>query len=369
MTKNMTDTFKFGRGLELKNRILMAPMTVKMSYYDEVVTHDESDYYALHSGEVGAVITAATSVQANGKGWEGSLAVYDDKFIPGLTRLASAIKKEGSKAILQIFHAGRMTNSSILRGKSTVSASAIAAERPNAETPQALSETEILEIIESFKSATRRAIAAGFDGVELHGANTYLLQQFFSPHSNRRDDAWGGTLDKRFKFIDDVVNGVIEVVDQSDVEKFIIGYRFSPEEFENPGISMEDTMVLIDRLADKKLDYLHISLGKYNSISRNKSFNEKTRMAYVQEKINGRVPLIGIGNVRTGEDVNAVLGNADLVAVGRSLLIDPNWTFKMFDGKEDTIKRVLAKGDREKLMVSDGAVEFLEDMMPERLVD
>ncbi|WP_409021959.1 NADH-dependent flavin oxidoreductase [Dellaglioa sp. P0083] len=369
MTKKMTDTFRFRRGLELKNRILMAPMTVKMSYYDEVVTHDESDYYALHSGEVGAVITAATSVQANGKGWEGSLAIYDDKFIPGLTRLASAIKKNGTKAILQIFHAGRMTNSTVLRGQSPVSASAVAAERPDAEIPKALSETEILELIESFKSATKRAIKAGFDGVELHGANTYLLQQFFSPHSNRRDDAWGGTLEKRFKFINDVVDGVIESVDQSGVKDFIVGYRFSPEEYEKPGISMEDSIILIDKLADKKLDYLHISLGKYNSVSRNTNFNEKSRMAYVQEKINGRVPLIGVGDVRTREDVNGVLANADLVAVGRSLLIDPKWTSKLLNGQEETIKRTLAKNDREKLMVSDGAVEFLRDMMPERLVD
>lgn len=363
----LNNTLTFRRGLTLKNRVIMSPMTTKMSFYDGVVTQDELKYYSLRSGEVGAVITAAANVQDGGKGWEGELSVASDKFIPSLSRLASTIKRNGTKAILQLFHAGRMTDSKVLRGVQPVSASAIAAERPDAETPRELTEDEIYLLIEDFKKATERAIKAGFDGVELHGANTYVIQQFFSPHSNRREDQWGGSLEKRFNFINQLVDGVISIVNDSNVQDFIIGYRFSPEEYEEPGIKMADTIYLVDKLADKELDYLHISLGDYKRVSVSEEYKEKSIMQYIHEKINGRLPLIGVGDVRTKEDAENTLENAELVAVGRSLIIDPHWTSKVLEGKEDTIKRVLADQDREELMIGNGIVEFLNLMMPERL--
>ncbi|MFJ8513262.1 NADH-dependent flavin oxidoreductase [Lysinibacillus xylanilyticus] len=363
----LNNTLTFSRGLTLKNRVIMSPMTTKMSFYDGVVTQDELKYYSLRSGEVGAVITAAANVQDGGKGWEGELSVASDKFIPSLSQLASTIKRNGTKAILQLFHAGRMTDSKVLRGVQPVSASAIAAERPDAETPRELTEDEIYLLIEDFKKATERAIKAGFDGVELHGANTYVIQQFFSPHSNRREDRWGGSLEKRFNFINQLVDGVISVVDDSNVQDFIVGYRFSPEEYEEPGIKMADTIYLVDKLADKELDYLHISLGDYKRVSVSEEYKEKSIMQYIHEKINGRLPLIGVGDVRTKEDAENTLENAELVAVGRSLIIDPHWTSKVLEGKEDTIRRVLVDQDREELMIGNGIVEFLNLMMPERL--
>ncbi|MDN3016955.1 NADH-dependent flavin oxidoreductase [Paenibacillus sp. BSR1-1] len=285
-------------------------------------------------------MTAAANVQDNGKGWEGELSVASDQFIPSLNRLSSTIKRNGTKAILQLFHAGRMTDSGVLRGVQPVSASAIAAERPNAEIPRALTEDEIFDLIEDFKKATEHAIKAGFDGVEIHGANTYIIQQFFSPHSNRGEDQWGD---------------------------FIVGYRFSPEEYEEPGIKMSDTLYLVDKLADKKLDYLHISLGDFKRVSVSEDYKEKSIMQYVHEKINGRVPLIGVGDIRTKQDAEDTLTNAEIVTVGRSLIIDPHWTRKVLEGKEDTIRRVLVDQDREELMIGNGIVDFLSIMMPDRL--
>jgi 2,4-dienoyl-CoA reductase-like NADH-dependent reductase (Old Yellow Enzyme family) len=360
-------TLTFRRGLTLKNRVVMAPMTTKMSFYDGLVTQDELKYYSLRTGEVGAIITAAANVQDNGKGWEGELSVASDQFIPSLSRLSSTIKRNGTKAILQLFHAGRMTDSGVLRGVQPVSASAIAAERPNAEIPRALTEDEIFDLIEDFKKATERAIKAGFDGVEIHGANTYIIQQFFSPHSNRREDQWGGSIEKRFNFINQLVDAVTEVVDNSNVQNFIVGYRFSPEEYEEPGIKMSDTLYLVDKLADKKLDYLHISLGDFKRVSVSEDYKEKSIMQYVHEKINGRVPLIGVGDIRTKQDAEDTLTNAEIVAVGRSLIIDPHWTSKVLEGKEDTIRRVLVDQDREELMIGNGIVDFLSIMMPDRL--
>lgn len=254
-----------------------------------------------------------------------------------------------------------------LSGVQPVSASAIAAERPNAEIPRALTEDEIFDLIEDFKKATERAIKAGFDGVEIHGANTYIIQQFFSPHSNRREDQWGGSLEKRYNFINQLVDAVTEVVDNSNVQDFILGYRLSPEEYEEPGIKMSDTLYLVDKLADKKLDYLHISLGDFKRVSVSEDYKEKSIMQYVHEKINGRVPLIGVGDIRTKQDAEDTLTNAEIVAVGRSLIIDPHWTSKVLEGKDDTIRRVLVDQDREELMIGNGIVDFLSIMMPDRL--
>lgn len=362
------ESITFKRGLTLKNRVIMAPMTNKMSFFDGKVTQDELDYYRLRSGEVGAVITAAANIQEDGKGWEGEVGIYSDDQIPSLAKLASSIQTNGTKAIVQLYHGGRMTNSSVLRGTQPVSASAIPAERPNAETPRELTEEDILTIIENFKQATKRAIKAGFDGVELHGANTYLLQQFFSPHSNRRNDKWGGSLEKRFTFIRTLVDEVTQVVDESEVENFIVGYRFSPEEFEEPGIRLADTLFLVDQLADKPLDYLHISLRDYSIKSQSPEFQEKSILAYIHEKIAGRVPLIGVGDVRTKEDAENVLAHADFVAVGRALLLDPHWTYKILNNQEDTLRTTLSLYDCEELVLRSGILEFLEFLMPDRLI-
>lgn len=129
---NADKKWQFKKGLVLKNRMIMAPMTTQMSFFDGIITNDELEYYHLRAGEVGAVITGAANIQANGKGWEGELGVFDDVHIHNLKKLAEAIHTNGTKAILQIFHAGRMTNSKILRGEHPVSASEIPSLRKDA---------------------------------------------------------------------------------------------------------------------------------------------------------------------------------------------------------------------------------------------
>lgn len=365
---NLEDSLTFKRGLTLKNRFMMSPMTTKMSFFDGTLTNDEINYYALRSGEVGAVITGAANVQDNGKGWDGELSIADDKFIPGLAKLAANIKKNGTKAIIQIFHAGRMTDSGVLHGVQPISASAVAAERDNAQTPREMESAEITELIENFKKATKRAIEAGFDGVELHGANTYIIQQFFSPHSNRRTDEWGGNIEKRYKFINDLVDGVTKVVDESGVKNFIVGYRFSPEEYETPGISMEDTMFLIDKLADKPLDYLHLSENDFKRVSISDDYKDKSILEYVHDKIDGRVPLVGVGGVSSKADSEDVLKNGELVAVGGQMLLDPHFVGKVLSDNESSIHHTLSLFDTDELMISNGVLGFLYQKMPEKII-
>lgn len=368
VVSRLNDNYTFKRGVTVKNRLVMAPMTTKMSFFDGVITQDEIRYYHLRSGEIGAVITAAANVQEGGKGWEGELGIYEDKHIPGLVKLASAIKQNGTKAILQIFHGGRMSNSKILRGEKPVAPSAIKAERQNAEQPRELAEEEIEKIIEDFKNAAIRAIKAGFDGIELHGANTYLLQQFFSPHSNRREDRWGGSVEKRFVFIEKVVDEVTSVVDEYSKRPFIVGYRFSPEEYETPGIRFGDSLYLVDQLADKPLDYLHISLDHYDRKSQSKDYQKTSLLDYVHQTINNRVPLIGVGSIQTKADAENVLEKSEFAALGRALLAEPHWTRKVLDGREHTIRKTVAFEEREELFLTNGVWEFMENMMNDRLI-
>ncbi|VDG20013.1 NADH-dependent flavin oxidoreductase [Lactiplantibacillus mudanjiangensis] len=332
-----TDELTLKSGVTLKNRLMMSPMTTRQSFFDGQVTTDEIHYYEQRAHGVGAIITGAANVQAGGKGWPGELSIADDAMIPRLHDLATAIQNAGAKAIVQIVHAGRMTEKATLGGVQTVSASAIPAARPNAETPRAMTDDEVQATIAAFGDATRRAIQAGFDGIELHGANTYLIQQFFSPHSNRRTDQWGGDREKRTHFIKAMLDVVFAAVKQYADRPFIVGYRVSPEEFETPGIRFADTLYLIDELAKYDLDYLHLSLNTYDRVTRAKEYQAKTALAYVYEHVAGRLPVVGVGAVRNRDDVTNVLAHADLVAVGEQLLFDPTWAEKLIDHHDDEI--------------------------------
>lgn len=332
-----TAALKFKSGVTVKNRLMMSPMTTRQSFFDGEVTTDEIAYYERRAHGVGAIITGAANVQAGGKGWPGELSIADDVMIPRLHALASGIQAGGAKAIIQLVHAGRMTERATLGGEQTVSASAIPAARPNAETPRAMTADEVQATIKAFGEATRRAIQAGFDGIELHGANTYLIQQFFSPHSNRRTDEWGGDRAKRAHFSQALLDEVFATVKQYANRPFLVGYRISPEEFETPGIRFEDTLFLIDQLAQSKLDYLHISLNNYDRVARAKAYQAKSVLAYVQDEVAGRLPIVGVGQVRNRADVANVLANTDLVAVGEQLLFDPDWATKLLEHRDNEL--------------------------------
>lgn len=330
------DKLELRSGVTLKNRLFMSPMTTQQSFYNGTVTQDEIKYYADRAKGLGAVITGAANVQDGGKGWPGELSIAHDEMLPELSQLAKAIQGQGAKAIVQIFHGGRMTHRATLSGEQPVSASAVAALRPDAETPRAMTIDEIHATIAAFGVATRRAIQAGFDGVELHGANTYLIQQFFSPHSNRRTDEYGGSREKRYRFIKELLDSVFTAVDQYADRPFIVGYRFSPLEFEEPGIRFDDTLWLLDQLKASRLDYLHMSLNRYDR-SEKGAADTRSMLARAHERLDGSMPLIGVGGVRTRADVEGVLQSADAVAIGQQLLYDPTWAVKLADGLDDAM--------------------------------
>jgi 2,4-dienoyl-CoA reductase-like NADH-dependent reductase (Old Yellow Enzyme family) len=298
-------------------------MTTYSSQPDGQIAEDEIPYLQRRAkGGFGLVMTAACAVHPRGKAFDGQWACWSDEFLPSLKKVADGIRDGGAKSCLQIHHGGRACPSRLCGGV-PLSASAIPAERPNAETPKEMTDDEIDEAIAAFAAAARRGIEAGFDAIEIHGANTYLHQQFVSPHSNRRDDKWG---QNRLLFVERVVDAILQAVPGA-----VVGYRFSSEEIEEPGIQWEHTAALLDLLCEKGLDFLHVSLWDYK-LQGLKGDWPDTTLERVVKKIAGRKPLIGVGKVWTKDDAQAVLTTgADLIALGRSALTNPEWPQQVAD--------------------------------------
>jgi 2,4-dienoyl-CoA reductase-like NADH-dependent reductase (Old Yellow Enzyme family) len=354
------EPFVLCSGVKLKNRIIMAPMTNWSSNNDGTVSDAELDYYVRRAGGVGMVITACTYVTPSGKGFHGEFAGDCDEMIPSLRRLASAIKESGAKAVLQIFHVGRLCPPDLVPNGDVVSASSVSAEYASSERklkktmpiPRALEDSEIEEIVSAFGEATRRAIIAGFDGIEIHGANRYLIHQFFSPHSNRREDRWGGSLQKRMAFPLAIVDAVKNTVTRYAEQPFLVGYRFSPEEPETPGITMIDTFKLVDALIEKQLDYLHVSILDFRSKPRRGVDATRTRLEWILERVANRVPVIGVGSIHTADDgLNVLKTGVSLIALGRELIVEPDWVEKIEQGQEAEIATTLTMNDRERLVI------------------
>lgn len=334
MNKSLFEIYKLNNKITLKNRFIMAPMTTWSGNEDGTISDEEIAYYAYRSTGVAMVITATTYAEPAGKGFQGQFYGGSDQMRTSLKQLADTIHAGGAKAILQIFHAGRKANPKDMPEGVSMSASAVPGKREEENIPRAMTTTEIENTILSFKEATTRAYETGFDGIEIHGANTYLLQQYFSPHSNERSDQWGGSVEKRMKFPLAIIEACMAAKDEMDKPDFIIGYRFSPEENSDPGITLEHTDYLVDRLCETTLDYLHISLGNYQETSMRNEDDQNMTLKRVLNRINGRKPFIGVGSVYDIKDADQMLSyGVDMVALGRQLLVDGKSVDKWADNK------------------------------------
>lgn len=353
MVNKLFDTVQLSSGQSFENRLVMAPMTTQSSFHDGSVTDELVQYYSRRAGGPAAVIVESTFIDNYGRAFEGALGADSDDKIPGLKKLADGIKNKGSKAIIQLYHAGRMGTPELNSGRQPISASNIAALRDNAVEPRTLEADEIEEMIQRFADAVRRVIEAGFDGVELHGANTYLLQQFYSPHSNRREDEWGGTRDNRLRFSRRVVEKVRETADNMKRHDFIIGYRFSPEELETPGINFDDTMYLLNHLAEYSIDFFHFSTSSCQRTSIIDTDDEELLIdkyfSAASEQLKS-IPIMGAGGIKSYEDAeNALSCGYDLMSVGKAHLINPDFVDKLRNN--ELPNSLLAQGDDVKLSI------------------
>ena len=328
-------------GLEVKNRIVMPPMVRNYA----TSTGRVSERYKKHiesiaRGGVGLMLLEASFIDSRGKGFGNQLGIDSDDKIAGLKELTKIAHRHNVLIGIQLYHAGRQTSSKVI-GRKPLAPSAIT-EPSSGETPQMLRVDEIEELVNKFGDAARRAKEAGFDCVEIHGAHGYLITQFLSPFSNQRKDRYGGTFENRLRFLTEVV---IEVRHNTGREMPII-VRLSADELVTGGLKVNESKKIAQHLENIGVDALHISCGNYASYAEGYMIPPMAvmypPMVEYAAKIKAVVgiPVICVGQIHDPKLANQILSGrkADFIAVGRSLLADPDWPNKAQHGKEDTIR-------------------------------
>ncbi|HBJ0690400.1 TPA: NADH-dependent flavin oxidoreductase [Escherichia coli] len=338
--------FMLTEKIKLRNRIVMAPMTTWSANPDGTISEQELEFYKRRSQNVGLVITGCTYVTPSGIGFTHEFAAYDDRFINSLEKLAAAAQSGGAPAILQIFHAGNKAFPELVPNNDVISASASSVKTGDfmkrVVQSREMTENEIQETIRAFGDVTKRAIKSGFDGIELHGAHGFLLQNFFSPLFNQRNDRWGGDLEGRMRFPLAVLQEVKNVVYEYATKPFAIGYRISPEESATGGLRIEDTYKLLDRLISSGISYIHTSLVSINDSYPVESPNGPRTIELILNHIAGRVPVIAAGKIRTPSQAQeAISTGLPLVAIGKGLVINPEWVTLAESGRGHEIQTTL----------------------------
>ena len=335
---NLFQSYTFNNGVTVSNRLAVAPMTHLASDDNGHITAEERQFLTDRFRGIGLFISAATLVHDGGKAFYGQPEAIGAEDLPSLREVARIAHDQGAKALLQIHHGGWQSIPELNPNGEIFAPS----EHPETGA-KALTEAQILSIIDGYGRAAELALEAGFDGVEIHGANNYLIQQFFSAQSNRRTDAWGGSLQNRLRFPLAVVDAVTAVRNKHAKPEFIIGYRFSPEEPQENGITMAETFALVDALVQKPLQYLHVSLWEFDKKIRRGGDTAQTRMQFIHDRINGKLPLIGVGNLFTADQILAAYetGWAEFIALGKTVMINPHIATQILEGREAEIETQL----------------------------
>jgi 2,4-dienoyl-CoA reductase-like NADH-dependent reductase (Old Yellow Enzyme family) len=363
--------FRFNCGQSIDNRFMLAPMTTDASEQGGVISDHEVEYLRRRAQcGYGALISACAYVHEDGLSWHG-VGASDDKQLDSLRRMADAMSSGGSRAILQIYDGGRIALPALVGAATLRAPSPIPSLRPGALTPREMSSTEIESLISRFGDAALRAKLAGFSGVEVHGANHYLVHQFISARSNKRTDHWGGDDDRRMNFPVAVMQAIRKAVG----DEFVVGIRISPFEFESGGITLDYSTRVCDRLASLPLDYIHLSLDNYRTNSpmrEDRNWNvvepetpssNANPIQTISRAVAGRCAVVASGSIRTNADAEGALtAGADLAAVGRAALIDPEWLIKLKRNEEHLVATKFPNGADEissRLTVPPRMVDYL----------
>ena len=315
----------FRNGVRARNRAWLAPMTNMQSASDGTLSEDELHWIEMRArGGFGVVESCASHVALDGQGWPGELGVYDDRHIPGLARLAAAITKDGALGLVQLFHGG-LRASSALTGEPPWSATALAI--PGADPARAGTEADLVRVIGQFRDAAVRVHAAGFGGVELHGAHGYLLSQFLSATWNPRTDGWGGSLEGRARLIRETLRAVRRAVPAG----FVVGVRLSPEDMGNVrGLDLDESLQVAAWLCEDGADFIHVSLWDATRNTRKRP-NEHP-VPLFRAVLPPDVPLVAAGAVWTRADAETLLDRgATAVAVGRAAVANPEWASRVVE--------------------------------------
>src|SRR5665647_479651 len=289
--------------------------------FEGEVTNRLINFYVRRSSALGLPIVEHSYVSPNGKIGPKQLAIHDDSSISGFEKLANALHTVGAPAVVQISHAGGVTNKRVIGTEP-------AGPSPR-EKSRMLEENEIYTIVHDFALATERAVKAGFDGVELHGAHGYLLNQFFSPLFNRREDDFGGSLEKRMRFPLLIVEKARRILGDR-----LLLYRLGSDDLAPNGTHIEDSIAFAKRLEASGVDILDVSGGMCGSEPRQlrqiKGYFVPQAEA-IKKAVN--VPVIGVGGILEAEFADNLVneGKVDLVAVGRAFWTDSQWAEKAIE--------------------------------------
>lgn len=306
------------KGLTFRNRIVMPPMQTGRATVKGAVTDRLVSFYVRRSTALGLLIVEHCYVSPSGKLSPKQLGIYDDELIGGLERLSGRIHAAGTPVVLQITHAGGVANREVI-GAEPVGPSATGKTRE-------LTRSEIEALVEDFAVAAERVIKAGFDGVELHGAHGFLLNQFFSPLVNKRGDEYGGSLENRMRFPLMVVEEV-----RKRVKGRLLLYRLGADDLAPNGTQIESSVAFAVKLEQLGVDVVDVSGGLCGSEPKQLR-NVKgyfVPQAYEIKKA-VRAPVIGVGGITEAEYADMLVrdGKVDLVAVGRAFWKDPKWAEK-----------------------------------------
>ena len=320
--------------LTLRNRVVMAPMTRSRAGRERLPNALMAEYYAQRSS-AGLLITEATTISEEANGWNESPGIYTDAMTEAWKQVVDAVHHRGGVIFLQLWHMGRASHSSFHGGKPAVAPSAIkineeyihtpTGKQPH-EAPRALETAEIPRVVGDYRRAAERAKAAGFDGVEIHGANGYLIDEFLQSKTNHRTDQYGGSIENRFRFLKEVVEAVISVWPANRV-----GVRLSPNgsfnDMGSPDYRDQFTFVA-QQLNRFGLSYLHVMDGLAFGFHK---LGEPMTLAEWRRVFHG--PLIGnCGYTQETAEKAIAEGHADLIAFGRPFISNPDLVARFRNG-------------------------------------
>ncbi|MBA1336154.1 MAG: 2,4-dienoyl-CoA reductase [NADPH] [Firmicutes bacterium] len=346
--KKMLSPISIGK-VEIKNRLVSSPTTANYASPDGIVTEQLLKFYDQKAASgVGLVIVEGSYISQEGKGYVYQIGIDRDETIAGLSSLADTIKKHGCKVFMQIQHCGRRSKIK-LTGLQPIGASAVP-YNSEADVPREMTNDEIEETIKKFAEAAKRAQSAGFDGIDIHSAHGYLPANFLSPLSNFRTDKWGGSIENRSRFLVEVVKAIKSAVGKD----FPVTIKISVDEYQMNGLTLNDSAQLVKFLEDAGADGIQASAGAPGDNNLWSLDNPHTFMrtlplgtsqgclVYLAEELKKHtdLPVIALGRINTPELAEEIISNnkADLVALGRPLLADPQWVNKAAAGKEETIR-------------------------------
>lgn len=304
------------KDVTIKNRIVMSPMCMYSANEDGKATDWHFTHYISRAvGQVGLIIVEATAVKPEGRISENDLGIWSDEHVEGLQKLASGIKKHGTKAAIQLAHAGRKSQ---VRGE-IVAPSPIPFHKAS-KIPKEMTKEDIERTIDAFKEGAQRAKAAGFEIIELHAAHGYLINEFLSPLTNKRTDEYGGSRENRFRFLKEVTNAVKTVWDGP------LFVRISANEYDENGNTMKDFIYYCNELKALGVDLIDCSSGGLIPVHIHTYPGYQVKYAETIKK-NVGIPTGAVGLITSPLHAEEILQNerADLVFLGRELLRNPYW--------------------------------------------